>query len=176
MKIEELSCEGGPLDGCSVSVPAAPAGAWFAIRHSDGGFLIYKSRWSHFLKNGTVGVLLKFHDDNGVDRWDASAPRPEVIRLHPILADADPSRIKLARTLQRRFEDMPDLESWMNLLDSLGIKTREEFPFEADGFFALDADSPTDLYRGCFLPARRRSWLMVPHFLAMKILVLGELL
>lgn len=175
-----MLCVGGPLDGSEVAVPFGLVGSWYAFRHSDGGFLIYNSQFSAL--NASPGLaLLFFHESNGRRNWRASAPLHELTRLEPTFVETDPLRSRLIEAFWDRCDEFgdPDLkggfcDKWMDLLGSLGVEVRDEFPGEPEGFFVLDARAhPTPKQRDYMLPARRRSWFLVPEDLALKILTLG---
>lgn len=174
--IMACTCIGGPLDGRDVEISGGSVGEWYAFRHSDGGFLIYRSQFAYH-RSGEVNLV--FHDSNGRVNWETSAPLHELTRIEPTLVETDPMRGRLIDVLWDRCDEFgdPDLrgdlcDKWMELLGSLGVEVRNQFPGQPEGFFVLDARAHPK-QRSHMLPARRRCWLLVPNEVAMKILALG---
>lgn len=64
-------------------VPKRPIGSWYAIKVSEGKFLVYSSRFS----NGSEREILKFHNCNGEQYWEDFAPLGEVERLEPTIVN-----------------------------------------------------------------------------------------
>lgn len=79
-----LRCDRGLFAGKVLAVPKRPIGSWYAIKVSEGKFLVYSSRFSY---DGPEYKILKFHDCNGKQTWKDFAPLSEVARLEPTIVN-----------------------------------------------------------------------------------------